>query len=158
MANLECQHFPDVGKQHAHTCSAFARLRLGSSCGAHKWYQYPRVTRTGHLKAVLGGSDWLPSPTHRPPRLTGEKIRSTYKGAPFCSLVMRRVAQLDTEDRVYGLLTPKVANALGSRGVNHRFRRAKDLIFWNVTPGQTIVSAWNSHQHSTGNSRRNAAA
>jgi len=120
MANLECQHFPDVGKQHAHTCSAFARLRLGSSCGAHKWYQYPRVTRTGHLKAVLGGSDWLPSPTHRPPRLTGEKIRSTYKGAPFCSLVMRRMAQLDTEDRVYGLLTPKVANALGSRGVHHQ--------------------------------------
>ena len=71
---------------------------------------------------------------------------------------MRRVAQLDTEDRVYGLLTPKVANALGSRGYIIRFQPAKDIIFWNVTPGQMIVPAWNSHQHSTGNSRMNAAA
>jgi hypothetical protein len=149
---------PNVGDHYAHTCSASARLRLRSCRGAHKWYQYPRVARIGHLKAVLGGSDWLPSPAHRSPRLTGEKIRSTYKGAPFCSLVMRRVVQLDTEDRVYGLLTPKLANASGSRGYIIRFRPAKDLIFWNVTPGQMVVPAWNSHQHSTGNSRRNAAA
>jgi hypothetical protein len=100
------------------------------------------------------------APVAAPPStaLTGEKIRSTYNGVPFCSLVMRRVVQLDTEDRVFDLLTPKVANALGSRGYIIRFRPAKDLIFWNVTPGQMVVPAWNSHQHSTGNSRRNAAA
>ncbi len=26
----------NVGKHNAHACSAFARLRLGSCCGAHK--------------------------------------------------------------------------------------------------------------------------
>lgn len=67
MANLECQHFPDVGNHHAHACSAFARLRLRSCCGTHKWYQHPSVTRIGYLKAVLGvpiGSRRRP-PVHR---------------------------------------------------------------------------------------------
>jgi hypothetical protein len=72
---------------------------------------------------------------------------------------MRRVVQLDTEDRVYGLLTPKVANALGSRGVpSSGSALQKYLIFWNVSPGQMIVPAWNSHQHNTEDSRMNAAA
>ena len=39
-----------------------------------------------------------------------------------------------------------------------RFQSPKHLIFWNVTPGQMIVSAWNGHQHNTENSRMNAAA
>jgi hypothetical protein len=42
---------------------------------------------------------------------------------------MRRVVQLDTEDRVYGLLTPKVANALGSRGVHHQVPPCKRFNF-----------------------------
>jgi hypothetical protein len=39
-----------------------------------------------------------------------------------------------------------------------RFQPAKEIIFWNVRPGQMVVPAWNSHQHSTENSRTNAAA
>jgi hypothetical protein len=68
----------NVGKHHAHTCSAFARLRLGSCCGAHKWYQYPRVTRIGHLKANVPASDWLGHDLRPPREITGEMICSTY--------------------------------------------------------------------------------
>jgi hypothetical protein len=42
---------------------------------------------------------------------------------------MRRVVQPDTEDRVYGLLTPKVANGLGSRGVHHQVPPCKRFDF-----------------------------
>ena len=45
---------PTWENHHAHTCSAFARLQLRGVGGAHKWYQYPRVTCIGHLKAAVG--------------------------------------------------------------------------------------------------------